>query len=245
MTWSFRTLLGYLAAVGGVTLAQTAAAQGGDELAPPPTPATEIVVVEQPSSQDPPEAQPQPQAQPAGSSQPPATSPFAPEGYGQPQPAQPQPQPAPVYAPQQQQQPYAQQYRRPRRLRLAYREGMEVPPNAEVVERRKSGLWITGMAVFLGTYLTSVTVASIDDELRPFYAPFIGPIIWQIRDGFSDTAALTIVLSLAQTAGIVLFALGMRKRTYVEYWATTPRGRHVAVLPQVDRHQLGLSLTVF
>ncbi len=130
-------------------------------------------------------------------------------------------------------------------MRIRYQEGMEVPQGAELVERRKTGLWIAGLAIFGATYISSVLVASAGGDLAAFGVPVVGPIIWQVREGDRDTTPLILLDALAQTAGLVLFALGMRKTRYIEYWASTPGGRRLAVIPRISRDQVGLSLSVF
>lgn len=222
--------------------APSADAQSGDELAPPPPPASGVVA---PAPTDAPPGD----FVEGGEGPPVGAAPTAPEGYGQPgaqpqyvQPVQPQ------YAPPGQPQYVQPAYGRPqytRRVRIRYREGMEVPPGAEVVERRKNGLWIAGLAVFGASYALSILVSTIDDELIPFAVPVVGPLIYQVRDGYRDELPLSILDTLAQTAGIVLFALGMRKSSYIESWATLPGGRRLAVIPRISRDQVGLSLTVF
>lgn len=239
-------------------------AQGGSELAPPPTSTGVAVDVEASvelegevegevaaeADAEPPVVYAQPHGQGAVQVAPvqpavlppqPRGAPVAPTGYGPQQPNAYAPGQPNAYTPGQ---PYAYPPRRSRHVRIRYREGMEVPEGASLVERRKRGLLIAGIAAFAGSYGISAVFASLDAELAIMAVPFAGPLIWQVRDGSSDTAAGMAFLSIAQVAGVVLFALGLRKRTYIEYWADRD-GPTLMVTPDISPHYAGVSLTVF
>ncbi|MFK7999430.1 MAG: hypothetical protein AB8H86_07525 [Polyangiales bacterium] len=239
-----------------------ALAQGGSELAPPPTSSGVAVDVEVNA-----ELEPEGQSDPGAGDTPPPVVYAQPHGQGavqvapvQPAVLPPQPRGAPVapsgygpqpnaYAPGQQNvyapgQPYVYPPRRSRHVRIRYREGMEVPEGASIVERRRRGLLIAGIAAFAASYGISAVFASLDADLAIMAVPFAGPLIWQARDGSSDTAAGMAFLSIAQVAGVVLFALGLRKRTYIEYWADRD-GPTLIVTPDITPQYAGVSLTLF
>lgn len=236
-----------LAAFLAVFAPALALAQGGSELAPPPNSAGVAVDVEVAVDPNAPaEAQPdivyaqppgeviqaapmQPQSLPPQ----PMGAPVAPTGYGPGQPT--------GYAPGQ---AYTYPPRRSRHVRIRYREGMEVPEGAALVERRKRGLLIAGIAAFAASYGTSAILASYDPDSAILAVPFAGPLIWQAQFGNSDTAAGAAFLSIAQAAGVVLFALGLRKRTYIEYW-TAGDGPTLIVTPDITPQYAGVSVTLF
>ncbi|MFT5354343.1 MAG: hypothetical protein ACI9KE_001548 [Polyangiales bacterium] len=241
-----------LAAFLAVFTPALALAQGGSELAPPPTSAGVAVDVEVEievdgaddvqAGADTPVVYAQPHGQAAVQVAPvqpsilppqPRGAPLAPTGYG---PAQQN-----VYAPGQ---AYTYPPRRSRHVRIRYREGMEVPEGAALVEHRRRGLLIAGIAAFAASYGISAVFASLDAELAIMAVPFAGPLIWQARDGNSDTAAGMAFLSIAQVVGVVLFALGLRKRTYIEYWAGRD-GPTLIVTPDITPQYAGVSLTLF
>lgn len=252
-----------LAAFLAVFAPALALAQGGSELAPPPTSsgvAVDVggnldVEVAVEAETDPPVVYAQPHGQGAVQVAPvqpavlqpavlppqPQGAPVAPNGYGPQQPNAYTPGQPNVYAPGQ---PYVYPPRRSRHVRIRYREGMEVPEGAALIERRRRGLLIAGIAAFAASYGMSAVFASLDPELAIMAVPFAGPIIWQARDGGSDTAAGMAFLSIAQVVGVVLFALGLRKRTYIEYWAERD-GPTLIVTPDITPHYAGVSLTVF
>ncbi|MEM7608924.1 MAG: hypothetical protein AAF411_26550 [Myxococcota bacterium] len=161
-----------------------------------------------------------------------APAPLPPPGYGD-QRRRTNPAPTPSFAPS-----YAP---RRRRGRVRYVEGMELPVGAQLVERRRRGLLVPGIAVFAGVYGVSVALA-IADRDAILAVPLAGPVLWQLRYGNADTAPGAAVASIAQLAGVVLFALGMRKRTYVEY-GTTAR-RRVRLIPTLHTSYAGLTLDV-
>ena len=121
---------------------------------------------------------------------------------------------------------------------------MEVPEGAALIERRRRGLLISGIAAFAASYGISAVLASLDADLSIIALPFAGPLIWQARDGNSDTAAGMAFLSIAQVAGVVLFALGLQKRTYIEYWSSND-GPTLVVTPDITPQYAGVSLTFF
>jgi len=122
---------------------------------------------------------------------------------------------------------------------MRYREGMEVPEGARFYDRRLTFLWIPGAALFGATYVLS----TLTYDSGSIFVPILGPILFQTRSGTSDTRQETTLLALAQAAGITLFAIGMRKRRYVEY--TLGGGRTATLTPTVLRRGAGLQLTIF
>lgn len=194
----------------------------------------------------------------------------APPGYGEPQP-QPQPQPygqqpqqqqtypaptasQPVYVPPQQQQ-YAPT--RGRLVRERYREGDPVPPGARVFSRRKTGLIISGAVLFGVTYLLSgALVVAIDRDLDfgggVDYTPLVpvfGPLISSSRDNgsYEGLTGLAILSMMGQAAGLTMFAFGLVKRQYIEYYFASRGGRRFGVRPEFAMTRggstLGASLT--
>ena len=105
-----------------------------------------------------------------------------------------------------------------------------MPPNGRIFERRSRGILIPGLIAFAVSYSLSLSVAITGDE-KVLFAPFLGPILWQVDEGTDDTAPGMAILALAQTAGAVLFALGLRKKKYLEYFAVGERRLQVAAGP--------------
>ena len=111
----------------------------------------------------------------------------------------------------------------PRRVRVRVREGTQIPPDAHVFERRSRFLLVAGSIAFAVGYAISLSAGIIDED-RLLYAPLVGPLLWQLDEGTSDTAGLMALLTLAQTAGVILFSFGMRKKTYAEWYAGVQGG---------------------
>ncbi len=191
------------------------------------------------------ELTPPPPAQPEQAAQPQTTQVFV---EVQPAQAVPVVQVDPNYAPQPVAQPMAQvvpvQGGRLRRER--YTEGMPMPPGGRIVERRKSGLIIAGAAAFGAGYLLSAMVYSIDQDVgSPLYdgsllIPVLGPFLQLGDTGSSEGLALGL-LGTAQAVGVTLFALGMIKRRYVEYFADLGQPGF-AVIPQMSPNRAGMDL---
>jgi hypothetical protein len=182
---------------------------------------------------------------------PPAGSLAVPPGYGSAQV-----EPAPY------QDPYAQpQYdlsyvppraAAPRRTRVRYQEGMPIPPHAQLVERRLSFLMWPGLGVFAASYALSAAL-TINSDTAISVVPFLGPILWQVREGSSADLEVTVPLSILQLVGAVAFVIGVQKRRYLEQWTvngqpvpnpSATRGREIALLPTLHRHGGGISLMV-
>ena len=113
-----------------------------------------------------------------------------------------------------------------RRIRVRVREGTQIPPDARVYERRSRFLLLPGVI----------------DEDRLLYAPLVGPLLWQLDEGTSDTAGLMVLLTLAQTAGALLFSFGMRKKKYAEWYAG---GRRISLGAAPSRRGAALTLNVW
>lgn len=247
MTHFFRSTFALLL-VASVAHAQEPAPQDpfeqGDELPPPP-----VEVVEQPAGyeyQEPQPGQPQPgQPQPA---QQPYVQPGQQPAPGQPQYGQPQyaqPQYAPGYGPQ-----YAPQ---PRLRRERYYEGMTIPPGGELIERRRTGMIISGAALFGGMYLitvaatASVTGGGISGGTggEPIlYVPVVGPFIRAFYDGTIRGARVFFVVDgLVQTIGATLLVVGLAsKNRYIQYYAESEDGRRQLALSPMVGETNGLSL---
>ncbi len=120
-------------------------------------------------------------------------------------------------------------------------DGTEIPADARVFERRSKGLILAGGIAFAAGYAISIG-AGVTDQDRMLFAPFVGPLIWQLDEGTSDTAGFIVLLTLAQTAGAVLFALGMRKRKYAEWYAGN---RRISLAAAPTRGGAALSLNVW
>lgn len=158
------------------------------------------------------------------------------QGYpAQPQGYQPAPQPgAPVYAqPYQQQQPqYAPQPNQGRRLRAPYIEGAPMPPGGVLVERRRTGLIISGAIMFGAPWITTL-LAGVSLEEGLVGIPVIGPLLYLGR-GYRAADTMLVLDTLLQGTGLTLFVLGMvMKRRYVEYYAQDDDGRQWSLLPQI------------
>ena len=130
----------------------------------------------------------------------------------------------------------------PRRIRVRVRDGTQVPADARVYQRRSKFLLIPGVIAFGVSYAISLSGAIAGDE-GLLYAPFVGPLLWQLDEGNSDTAGLMVLLTLAQTAGAFLFGFGMRKKTYAEWHVGGDRRLAVAAVP--TRRGAALSLRVW
>ena len=133
--------------------------------------------------------------------------------------------------------------RPPRRHVLRYSENMTLPPGAEVFERRKLWMVITGAALFGVSWAFSITLGVELDE-PSLFVPIAGPLIFQAEEGDAETFPLLLLGALAPAAGVLLFALGMRKKKYVQYWAVG-EGRHLALTPTASPNYAGISATIW
>lgn len=128
---------------------------------------------------------------------------------------------------------------------------MEVPEHSRVIERRWRFLMWPGIGVFAASYaLSTVLVASSDASAA---IPFVGPLIWQARSGGSADLEFTVPLALFQVVGAVAFAIGVKKRRYLETWRVGDRivpgpvaraPRYLALVPHMHRGGGGISLVV-
>lgn len=175
-----------------------------------------------------PEAQPAtqdgyPTQQPQGYPAQPATQPAAQPGA--PVYAQPYQQPQPAYAPQQPLQG--------RRLRAPYVEGAPMPPGGVLIERRRTGLIVSGAVMFGVPWITTL-LTGVAFEEGAVGIPVIGPLLYL---GIGERAADTMLVvdSLLQAGGLTMFILGMVvKRRYVEYYGENDTdGRQWSLRPQL------------
>jgi hypothetical protein len=129
---------------------------------------------------------------------------------------------------------------------------MPIPPHAKLVERRLSFLMWPGLGIFAASYALSAAL-TINSDTAVSVVPFLGPILWQVREGSSADLEVTVPLSILQLVGAVAFVIGVQKRRYLEQWTVNgqpvpspnaTRGREVALLPTLHRHGGGISLMV-
>jgi hypothetical protein len=187
------------------------------------------------------------------------------DGQGPPPPSgyhgQPQPQPYPQYgnqqyAPPPQQhghaQPWQQPAPRPRRHKVPYYDGMQIPPDGEVVEYTRPGLWAPGIAMFAGMYAATILsvpiiqTASIDPDRRSaanlLYLPVIGPLLY-FPSATEVGRSWLILNTIIQGGGLAMFIVGMvAKRRYLVYYAERPNGRTLALEPVVGLTTAGMTL---
>jgi len=121
---------------------------------------------------------------------------------------------------------------------------MEIPEGATVTETRSRFLIIGGAAAFGVSYGLAIAVGV--DFGSELYIPILGPLLWQARNSTATDEDLPLMIlgTLIQTAGIVAFGLGWRKKKYVEYFAL-PSGRRLALSPGVSRYGASLNVTIF
>lgn len=156
---------------------------------------------------------------------PPAQQPV-PDGYQQ-QPAQPaygQQQPG-YQQPGYQQPGYGQQpgYRG-RRQRIAYHEGMQIPPGGEIVTRMRLGLLIPGLALFGVSYIGTLAAWAVSEDSGGRVqdinlVPVVGPFIAAAR---ADTQARKLgaaFMGVFQTVGFGLLIGGLVPKKYIVYYA--------------------------
>ena len=216
-------------------MAATAAAQDqpAQDQAPPETGG--VVVVEH---QDPQHQQQQQQQQ---YQQPPP-------GYGQPGYGQ-----QPGYQQPGYQQPMYQA--RPRRYRVPYEEGMEIPEGGQITRRVRLGMLIPGAILFVVPYLSTALSYSFLKDVRSssrqpqgiLLVPVLGPwlAIPNLDENFEDmgresgTRRFWLTLNgLVQLAGLTMAIVGAIPRKYVTYYASG-----VQITPRVGPDGGGLDLT--
>jgi hypothetical protein len=216
-----------------------AAARAQDQVPPPPGPGGEL-------------GQPTPD-QPLQPGQPPP-------GYAQQQPVQPGQGYPPgqvttqegyqlVYP--QQQQPIVYPPAGRRRVLGRYHEGDPIPPGATIEQRRRPGLWVTGLVVFLVHYSISLLVAGVAAEIGAseptvLAVPVLGPFILAGKVNNEDTSgAITLCVydGLAQAVGLALFAAGIISRDYLVGYAVGER--RLALGPMLAPGGGGLLMTLF
>jgi hypothetical protein len=112
---------------------------------------------------------------------------------------------------------------------LPYKEGEPPPEGYYLAKQSRRGLTIAGAAVFGGAYglsvigaLSVLTDSHGDDGYEPLFIPIVGPFITMgtadnTELGGNGLGALFLLDGLAQTAGAVMFIIGMAsddKRVY-------------------------------
>lgn len=194
------------------------------------------VVIVEPPADPPPGYQSQPQQQ--QQAQPAPT-------YGQ------QPQPAPTYGQQPQpaygQQPgYGQQgygYR-PTYHRERYVEGMQLPPNAQIETRAKTGMIAGGIAMFVAGYVSMVFVYSFasafGDPPGTMLIPAIGPF-FIMPDASSEGRTLLGLDALLQIGGLTMLILGATLKTKYVTWYGDSR---IRVTPMASRSGGGMGMSL-
>ena len=107
-----------------------------------------------------------------------------------------------------------------------------MPPGGVLVERRRTGLIISGAVMFGAPWITTLLTGVAFDE-GALGIPIIGPLLY-LGSGERLGDTLIVLDSLLQTGGLTLFILGMvMKRRYVEYYGENEDGRQWSLLPQV------------
>jgi hypothetical protein len=231
--------------------ASPAWAQDGEE---PPSPFVDdeaesetriTVTVEQGPAEDEPN-EPSAEERPAPAPPPPASEPSPPPGYAEQDPA-----PEPAREPGRgQPAPQRREIRSGELRYMPYRDGMELPPGATIVGRRKTALWVSGAVLFGVSYLITVGSWSVANEVRgevegqETVIPVVGPFIRLARVGDTARKVPLAVAGLLQGAGLAMFIGGMIQRDYVAYYALGG-GRRLSVLPSVGPGSVGVTATVW
>ena len=163
----------------------------------------------------------------------PATQPAPAPVYGQP-PGYAQPAYQPGYV-----QPHAH---RPRRYRVRYQEGMQLPPDARTYKRVSLGMLIPGAVLFalpyLSTAFTYMTLKDTRSSTRQpqnlLLVPLLGPFLAMPRldenfggDEIGPRRGLLLADGLMQLAGATLLIVGAIPRTYAEYYVGNQPGVRV------------------
>lgn len=185
-------------------------------------------------------------------------NPAPPPGYGQ-QPLTPVPQPQqqqqPAYGQQQpgygqaqpgygQQQPGYGYQQPPRYHRERYIEGMQLPPNAQVVSRVRTGLLIPGIAIFAASYITMAFTYSFasafGDPPGTMLIPLIGPF-FLMPDASQEGRVLLGFDALLQIGGMTMLILGAAvKAKYVTWYGDN----RFQVAPLASRSGGGLQMAL-
>jgi len=101
-----------------------------------------------------------------------------------------------------------------------WHEGEPIPPGYHPSTRIRGGLVGGGAGLFAGTYLISVLVAAVGQDLRadngganaaaPLFIPVVGPFITMGNVSGSATADVFLVIDgLAQAMGVAMFIYGL------------------------------------
>ena len=130
-----------------------------------------------------------------------------------PPPPPPSSQAQPYYAPPPQQQPQAQTYT-PARID-DWHEGEPIPAGYHPVKRIRTGL-VTGGGIMFGvSYLISVLIAAVGQDLSgannpfwPQFIPVVGPFIQMGVTPLATVAVYCTFLGLVQAGGLAMFIAG-------------------------------------
>ncbi len=170
------------------------------------------------------------------------------------QQAQPVPEPPVVYIPQQQEYVYMPSQQggrapRQRRYREPYFDGMQIPPGGEIIQRRKLGLMIPGLAIFGVSYISMVSAYAISNDLGndpppAMLVPVLGPFLAMGRYENSTSRVGLGFLGTMQVIGVTMFAVGVVPRRYVQYFAGTGDSPSWALMPVAGAGELGAQLGV-
>lgn len=104
----------------------------------------------------------------------------------------------------------------PREIR-DYKAGEAVPPGYHVAERTRTGLVVGGAVTFGSLYLLSLLVAAGGADLNrggtnpvaALYVPALGPFIQMASTESSTGKVFLAIDGLAQTAGAIMFVVGL------------------------------------
>jgi hypothetical protein len=152
---------------------------------------------------------------------------------------------------------YGQRPHRPRRYRIPYQEGMEIPPGGQVIKRRRMGLAIPGTVFFAIPYLSTLIVwtsePSLDRErvsgavLVPVFGPFIALAQLSTED-YVWAGGLKFGLAfngIMQLVGVTMMTFGFMGKSYLEYYAdVNDRKLAFRLTPFASRDGAGASLGV-
>lgn len=137
--------------------------------------------------------------------------------------------------------------------RVRYEEGMPIPPGGSIVERTRPGIWIPGLAVFGGAWVSTVVSGAFLQSVTPdpetyevarrLYVPVVGPV-WFAPHAHRQARPWLVLDTILQAGGLVMFVAGLvSKRRYLVYFAEGPSGRSLALSPAVSMGAAGVSLS--
>jgi hypothetical protein len=149
-----------------------------------------------------------------------------------------------------------QRPQRPRRYRIPYQEGMEIPPGGQVIERRRLGLAISGTVLFGVPYLLTVITWTIDARRGArgegaMLVPVLGPVIVLAQlsiEGLRWTGPQKFGMAsngIMQFVGVTMMIFGFMRKSYLEYYAeVNDRKLAFRLMPFASRAGGGASLGV-